>query len=87
MNIKIYAVKDRALDAFMQPFYAHSDGYAIRSFTDEINKQGSTFNAHPDDYDLWRIGTYTDTTGLIEKEEGGIKQIAIGKQVKIQPQE
>lgn len=61
----ICAVRDRAVDAFGQPFFVRHEGEALRSFADEINRSGSTFGAHPDDYDLYRIGYYDDASGTI----------------------
>lgn len=81
MNLELFAVKDRALGAFMRPWVAQTTGQAIRIFQDEINKHGSELNAHPDDYDLWHIGTFNDNSGLLTIPDGGIKQLVLGKQV------
>lgn len=61
----IIAVRDRQLDAFMRPFVAQSNGQAVRSFRDEINRAGSELNAHPEDYELYLLGTFEETTGEI----------------------
>lgn len=61
----ICAVRDRAVDAFGQPFFVRHEMEAMRSFGDEINRSGSNFSVHPDDYDLYRLGTYDDQTGNI----------------------
>lgn len=61
----IVAVKDRAIDAFGQPFFVHATGQAVRSFIDEVNNRESPFNAHPEDYDLYEIGSYNEDTGEI----------------------
>lgn len=81
MKLEIFAVKDRAIDAFMTPWFAQTVGQAIRMFQDEINNQQGQMHKHQDDYDLWHIGTWTDN-GALQQLEGGIKQIAIGKQLK-----
>lgn len=83
MILHVFAVKDRALDAFMRPWFAQSTGQAIRAFSDELNRPDSDMNKHPDDYDLWHIGEFNDNSGFLTKPEKGITQIAIGKQVKI----
>lgn len=62
---QVFAVRDRALDAFMQPFFVQSTGVAVRSFSDEVNRPESPMNAHPDDYDLYCIGDYDESTGKI----------------------
>lgn len=66
--MKIYfAVKDLAVQAFGQPFLVRSQGEALRSFQDEVNKTDgqSAIAAHPEDYELYKIGEYHDTTGDI----------------------
>lgn len=66
--MKLYfAVKDLAVQAFGTPFLVRSTGEAIRSFQDEVNKQdgNSAIAAHPEDYELYRIGEYEDETGKL----------------------
>lgn len=82
MKLEIFAVKDRALDAFMRPWFAQSTGQAMRMFTDEINNPQGEMNKHPDDYDLWHIGYFLDNTGGLHQIEHGPKQLVLGKQVK-----
>lgn len=84
MKILVVSVKDRALDAYGNPFYVHALGQAIRSFSDEINRNApdNTMYNHAGDYDLYHLGTYDNDTGTFENEERPI-QIAIGKNLKI----
>lgn len=82
MILEMCAVKDRALNAFMRPWFAQSLGQAIRMFTDEINNPQGELNKHPDDYDLWHLGTWNDDTGLMNPNTEAPKQLAIGKQVR-----
>lgn len=73
----IVAVKDRALDAYMTPFFVPAIGLAIRSFQDEINRADSPMHAHPEDYDLYHLGSFDERDGMLG---GGVpRQIAIGK--------
>lgn len=85
MKLKVFAIKDRALNAYMQPFFMHTTGQAIRAFTDNINDEKSQAYPHPDDYDLWELGDFEDSTGLfqINAEWTGPVQICMGKQVKV----
>lgn len=62
---QVFAVRDRALDAFMQPFFVQSPGVAVRSFSDEVNRPESPMCNHPDDYDLYHIAEYDESTGKI----------------------
>lgn len=61
----ICAVRDRAVDAFGVPFFCHHVNEAIRSFKTEVNRDGSIFKDHPDDYDLYELGRYDDQTGSV----------------------
>jgi hypothetical protein len=83
MIFQIVAIHDRALDAYQQPFLVRAIGEAIRAFQDAINKPESPMYAHPDDYDLYMIGTYNDESAKIT-QAAEPQQIAIGKQLRIQ---
>lgn len=80
----VVAVKDRAGIAFARPYFVPSLGIAIRSFSDEINRaeKDNPLYMHPDDYDLYELGTYDDSTGKLASLEE-IKLLSLGKQVKI----
>ena len=77
----IVAVRDRQLNAYMRPFTAQTRGQAIRSFRDEVNRQGSELNTHPEDYELYQLGTFDEETGVISDiitaEGKGATQLAI----------
>lgn len=80
----IVSVKDRMAEAFGRPFFVPSVGLAIRSFSDEVNRQDKDNQMfhHSDDFDLFELGTYDDATGIIECLPQP-KQIALGKSVKV----
>jgi hypothetical protein len=80
----IVSVKDSAAEAFGRPMYLQSLGVAIRSFTDEVNredKDNQLFN-HPDDFDLYELGLFDDSIGRYELRDNPIV-IVRGKDVKI----
>ena len=80
----IVSVKDLAAEAFGRPMYLQSLGVAIRSFTDEVNredKDNQLFN-HPDDFDLYELGVFDDSLGRYELRENPTV-IVRGKDVKI----
>lgn len=76
----ICAVRDRAVDGFGQPIFGQHVGQIVRSFSDEVNREGSDFNKHPEDYDLYEIGEYDTNTGAVTG--GAPRMVAIGKDVK-----
>jgi len=80
----ICTVKDRAADAYGRPMFVPSAGVAIRSFSDEINRnnaENQLYN-HPDDFDLYELGEFDDNTGLFSLHDQP-KLLSLGKQVKI----
>lgn len=62
MLLVVCVVRDRAVDAFMRPFFVTHVGGALRGFTDEVNaKSGdSPVASHPDDYELYELGSFND---------------------------
>lgn len=65
-TLEIIAVHDRQLDAYMRPFTAQSIGQAIRSFRDEVNRADSELHKHPEDYTLFKLGTFDEYTGYVQ---------------------
>jgi len=62
-----YAVKDLAVQAFGSPFLVRARGEALRSFQDEANRTDgqSAVAQHPEDYELYYIGTYDEEHGTL----------------------
>lgn len=82
MIMQVFAIKDRALNAFLQPFFAPTIGAAIRAFSDGINDPQHAMNSHPDDYDLWHLATWDDASGTfnqVSDQHEFPHQVAIGK--------
>lgn len=79
----VCAVKDRAADAFGRPFFAQTQGVAIRSFMDEVSRaaEDNQLYQHPDDFDLFELGTYDDSIGMITMLPEP-KLLMLGKQVR-----
>lgn len=66
MNLKVFAVRDMKALAYLQPFFSPSVGSALRAFGDAVNDTNCPFNKHPEDYVLFEIGTYDDSTAALE---------------------
>ena len=59
----IFTVFDSKAAAYLQPFYAHTKGVAIRQFSDAINGDPNhNFARHPEDFTLFDLGEYDDNT-------------------------
>jgi len=67
----VVSVKDRAADVFNRPFFVPHRNVAVRDFTDEVNRSSSDnqLNKHPDDFDLYLLGTFDDNAGTFAMEE------------------
>lgn len=65
MILKIFSVRDNAVDAFLQPFFSPTHGSAIRSLTEVVNDENHTFHKHAADYSLYLLGEFDDATGVI----------------------
>lgn len=67
MAIKwLFSVRDRAADTYFPPFAVPAVGVALRDFADQVNNKDSPMSAHPDDFELWLLGTLDDRSGEIE---------------------
>ncbi|UOF76676.1 DNA binding protein vP5 [Microviridae sp.] len=77
----MYAVRDRASVSFANPMFIPSRGQAIRSFSDEVNRveANNILNAHPEDFDLYYLGEFDTSTGLVQSVVP--EQICVGKDV------
>ncbi|AXH73143.1 MAG: nonstructural protein [Microviridae sp.] len=83
MKMSIFAVKDSATAAFMQPFFCVTPAQALRSFGDAVNgDRQSPIAQHPDDYDLYHLGEFDDQSGQVESLKRP-RQLARGKDVKV----
>lgn len=79
MLYQVLAVRDRTADVFGVPMFQVSIGVAIRGFADEVNRvhENNMLNRHPEDFDLYHLGTYEDGQGRFDCGEP--RQVAIGK--------
>lgn len=64
MKLYVFSIYDKAVGAFVQPFYSRSQGEALRSFSEAVNKEGNQLKSHASDYTLYRLGEWDDNNGL-----------------------
>jgi len=65
MILKMFTVYDSKAEAYLPPFFMRSTGEAIRSWTQAINDQNSTFSKHPADFTLFMVGEFDDNACAI----------------------
>lgn len=62
---EVFSIYDSKAEVFHQPMFLNTKGEAIRSFIDEVNREGSPMNIHPEDYTLFHIGSFNQFGGKI----------------------
>lgn len=67
MKINLYSIKDTKI-GFNQLFDAPNNACAIRLFADSIKDEKTPLSKHPEDYQLFYIGTRNDETGELESK-------------------
>lgn len=68
MKINAYAVKDIKADRFNYPFFTMTHAEAMRAFGSNVQRKESLFNKHPEDFQLFYVGSFEDALGLLECE-------------------
>lgn len=68
----IFSVYDTKSESFSPPMVNRTKGEAIRSFSDEVNNPQSMLHKHPEDYVLFEIGEWDNTTGTITPKEAPV---------------
>jgi len=88
MKMVMVSIKDTAADAFGRPAFVASEGVAVRQFQDEVNRSSddNQLYKHPDDFHLYYLGLFDDSSGKIELLESP-KLIARAKEVMIRESE
>ncbi|AXH76519.1 MAG: nonstructural protein [Microviridae sp.] len=81
----IVSVFDTAVQAHGRPLFVPTKGAAMRSFTDEVNRQAedNPMWAHPEDYELYLLGWFDDSSGIVGGNLHGPELVARAKDVKI----
>lgn len=65
MNHKAFAIFDAKARAYLPPFFLPEQGMAVRAFADCANDLRHNFGKHPEDYFLFQIGEYDDSSGML----------------------
>lgn len=65
MMLKVYSVYDVKVQAYSTPFFSVNDSTAFRSFSQLRNDPATQVNQFPDDFRLYRLGDFDDSSGLL----------------------
>lgn len=63
--LKIYAVLDMKMKMFMTPWFAMNAAVAARMFSDSINGEKNMVSRHPEDFALYELGEFEESTGFL----------------------
>lgn len=65
--MRMYAVRDSAVEAFHMPMFFPTDAAAIRALGDAVNKpqEDNVYYKHPEHFNLYSIGEFNEENGLI----------------------
>lgn len=64
-KLNSYCIFDTAAAFYQRPFFCGADGEATRLFVDLVGDKTSPPGKHPEDYCVFRIGSFNDLTGVI----------------------
>lgn len=63
---KLFAIRDSKGEMYTPPFCKATFGLAEREFSELANNPQSQIGKHPEDFDLYQLGDYEDTTGKLQ---------------------
>ncbi len=66
MKMEMFSIFDLKSLAFVTPFFLNNTAMALRAFHDCATDKNHMFNKHPEDYVLYRIGAFDDSTAGVE---------------------
>lgn len=69
MQHQMFAIKDRAANAFMQPFFTVNENTAVRAIGQAMRDPSHNFVVNAKDYSLYFIGIFDDHTGTLAQTQ------------------
>jgi len=61
----LFAIFDVKMRLFMSPYCGRNVDSALRQFSDMCNNPNNQLARHPEDFELYEVGTFDDATGII----------------------
>lgn len=71
----MYSVRDTKAECYLAPFMMRTDYEAQRAFADSVNREGTLLHDHPEDFVLYKIGSFNQGTGMLI----GVEHKSLGK--------
>lgn len=66
MKTELYVIFDNKAKVYNKPFHQANRECAIRSASSLVNEAQSEAHRHPEDFALFQLGTYDDTSAQID---------------------
>lgn len=66
MKFKVFSVYDQKAQAYLPPFFMHNTALATRAFRDAVNQPDHAFQRNPEDYLLFVVAEFDDSSGVFE---------------------
>lgn len=85
MITKAYSVYDRKTLVYSPPFYAPTDGAAMRIISDAAGDVNSQLGRHPMDYVLFYVGDFDDLKGILLAVTPLMHVVDVVSLVQVQP--
>lgn len=81
MKTKMFAVYDAKAKMFAVPFFMQTLGMALRAFQDITGDPNTMIARHPEDFTLYEIGEYDDSTAEVVAKNP-MQMIAVASEFK-----
>ncbi len=82
-KFQMYSIYDAKAQIFHPPYFNLTHGEAERTFGQIVNDEKTQISQFPEDFDLYHIGEYNDSTGKMSPNETPkhmLKAIALKRQ-------
>jgi hypothetical protein len=63
MKLQVFSARDSKAGAYLQPFFLPNEAVAVRAMSNCLTDENHAFYRNPEDYSLYILGEYEDTTG------------------------
>lgn len=73
--MNIYSIFDASVQSYFQPFCFTMDTEAMRAFEGAIREKNSNLHMFPQDFALYRIGTFDPETGKLDSIQEPVRVI------------
>ncbi|AXL15387.1 nonstructural protein [Microviridae sp.] len=69
MITQVFSIYDSKTKIYNKPIFLLNEAEAKRALTDLLADKTSTLALHPEDYSLWHLGSFDDSTGYFTEEK------------------